>query len=192
MTTTLPSFTSSDLQRWHPTELALQETRGFADAVFEGPSGLSSGLIHGSDSFLRQLQLLPLATLDEQGRPWVSLLSSVNGEAGFIESLSGEGQEQEGLIRFNVKLTEGTPLREHLSNGKQMNIDPSDTSPQGKRRLAATVGVLLTNRRRNKYDGWIQSAKCVDQESDLWEVEMVVAASMGNCPKCEYMAQWTN
>lgn len=159
--------------------------RGFADAVFEGPSGLSSGLLQGSDSFLRQLQLLPLTTLDEQGRPWVSLLSSADGEAGFIESLNGEGEEQEGLIRFDVRLAEGTPLREHLKNGKELNVDPSDGSDEGKRRLAATVGVLLSNRRRNKYDGWIQSAKCVDQAQDLWEVEMVIAASMGNCPKCE-------
>lgn len=207
MTTTIlaPSspFTTSDLQRWHPSELAIQEKRGFADDVFDGPGGTSAGLIHGSESFLRQLRLMPLTTLDAEGRPWVSLLTSPDGEAGFISSLCGEGQEEAGMLRFRTYLPAGTPLRQHVKSGKRLKVDPASQGQDPERMLAAGVGVLLHNRRRNKYDGWIASAEPASDgdgdrngrgiastsasaaAADVWTIDMVVTASVGNCPKCE-------
>lgn len=183
LTRSTPQFTTSDLLRWHPHELELQETRGFADAVFDGPGSLSAGLIHGSYSFLRQLQLFPLTTLDSDGRPWVSLLTSHDGQEGFIESLAGEGQEEQGVLRLRVAVPEGTPFREHWGNGKKLTIDPASSEEKERKMLAASVGVILHNRRRNKYDGWIAAVKEAERE---WEIDMVVTATVGNCPKCEW------
>lgn len=186
----VPTFTASDLHRWHPGELELQEARGVADEVSDGPTGMSPGLIYGSESFLCQLQLFPLTTLDGEGRPWVSLLSSAGGTPGFIQSLKGEGDDQEGLLRLRVKVPPHTPARRHVieedAKTTRLAIDPSSSDEGDRLPLAASVGVLLHNRRRNKYEGWIEGVQRVkDEGQDIWDLDMGITASMGNCPKCE-------
>ncbi|CAO1637760.1 unnamed protein product [Sympodiomycopsis kandeliae] len=180
-------FSTTELQRWHPHELSLQETRGYSDAVMDGPQSLVSGVSYGSSSFLSHLQFLPLTTLDSTGRPWISILASCTGQPGFIQVIEGEGNEDAvGLIRLkNVHLPKGTPLREQIqhADGRKLNIDPSDRDSSNAKVLIAGVGVLLTNRRRNKYDGFIETVKQDQHNSDSWDIDLRIIATIGNCPK---------
>lgn len=175
------TFTHEDLLRWHPGELEAREDRGFE--IEGGPGGLQPGLIYGSGQFLEQLQLFPLTTLDSEGRPWVSILTSETGQPGFIKSLASEGQGQLGALSLqSIPIPPGTPLLEHVRSGKRLS-DPSGDYWEGDRLLTASVGVLLTNRRRNKYEGWIEAAE--QNRDGTWNLDLGILASMGNCPKCE-------
>lgn len=169
------TLTEHDLRRWHPGETSLQEQRGFADDVFEGPGGITPGLLYGSASFLSQLQFLPLTTLDADGRPWVSLIAGSGGEEGFVQAEKDElGEDRVGVK--GVRLPDGTPLAGHLAEMRE--------GEGAEEMLTASVGVLLSNRRRNKYEGWIREARRVDDTEETWDIELGITASMGNCPKC--------
>jgi hypothetical protein len=94
--------------------------------------------------FFSQLKYFVVATLDDHGRPWVSMLT---GEKGFIRPVS------QNHLAMVTDLAEGDPLLETLRVGWTV---------QDEGRLIAGLGIDLTNRRRNKGMGfgWVDGGSC--------------------------------
>lgn len=149
---------------WHFGEMAAQSKAGWAAEV----ANVEFPPCHLSPSDMRfypDLEQLPFAALDGEGRVWGTLLSGGDGRPGFMECPSEE------FLVINAALPPGDPLRACLREGKLF---------QG-RRLSAGVGVMLHNGRRNKLEGNVAAADGFDGKCQ--KIVVAVTKSMGNCPK---------
>ena len=125
--------------------------------------------------FFSQLELIPIAALDSQGRPWASIVSNKNGKLGYVRPMLDRDERRSKLV-LTVPVPEEHPLRFALEGGATSKVEG------GEKKLMASVGVMLHNRRRNKLSGWIESAEA--GEGDLMKVVLGISNTMGNCPKC--------
>jgi len=145
--------------RQHVGELAVQRRRGV-------PSGLAAtivGAIHDDMppaliDFYRSLTFLPLGTLDERGRPWVTLLARPETSA---------------------------PSRDRLRIRARVN--PDDPFVVGVRasrepRPFAGVAIDFATRMRVKVAGVIDRAT-LDPLDHTLTLELSANEHMGNCPK---------
>ena len=82
--------------------------------------------------FFNNLQYFVLATLDSNGRPWVSILT---GEQGFMKSIS------HNHLAIVTRVSDSDPILITLNN---------EWIVSEKGRIVAGLGIDLTNRRRNK------------------------------------------
>jgi uncharacterized protein len=82
--------------------------------------------------FFANLQYFVFGTLDNQGRPWASVIT---GERGFIRPVN------QNHLAVVTDLSEGDPALQNLDNG--MTVSDGE-------RIVAGLGVDFTNRRRNK------------------------------------------
>ncbi|KDN41971.1 hypothetical protein K437DRAFT_258055 [Tilletiaria anomala UBC 951] len=162
---------------WHPGEVEAQEARGFADELWGTDPPFEDGLPPFYALFFAQLPFIPLATLDGSGRPWASLISGQDGEAGFIQPYTppGSRSDEDRTLRMKVPAPEGLPLRFCLQEHGSMGIQKGKI-------LAASVGVMLHNRRRNKLEGVVKDWK-LDEHAGNLDLELGVNNIMGNCPK---------
>ena len=110
----------------------------------------------------------PFGVLDARGRPWATLLCSPSTTVLDRETL-----------RVCAAVPAGDPFAEAL---RATAGAPAHT------RLFAGVGVDFSNRRRNKLNGYVQSAALTPQVPDapaMSRLELVLRTTenMGNCPK---------
>lgn len=134
------------LSGWHTGEKAIQTKLGYARAmeIQQGYKWTSDYMPPQHRSFhSNKVAFVPLTTLDEQGRPWVSFLS---GDKGFVTSPS------DTALRIRASVIPGDPI---LHNVK---LDDG---------LIAGLGIELATRRRNKFGGKIISAKTQESRVDM-------------------------
>jgi uncharacterized protein len=156
----------------------LSTDSGFADDLWGAEPPYEEGLTPFYAQFFSQLDFLPLASMDEKGRPWASLVSGNDGNIGFLKP-SQENDWTKSTLKFEVSNTRCLPLLRALQNGQEIEQDGE------KRKISANVGIMLHNRRRNKMDCWL---KGFETKGDNVEIELGVSYTMGNCPKCECQA----
>jgi len=108
-------------------------------------STLTAGLGATDPPFFPSLNILPLTSLDNERRPWVSVLTGNEGQRGFCRF--GRGGQGEDILRIKTSSYEGLPLKEALETVKSNQIQEEV--------LVGSVGVEFENRRRNKFEGQI-------------------------------------
>ncbi|KAJ7213010.1 hypothetical protein GGX14DRAFT_619825, partial [Mycena pura] len=110
-----------------------------------------------------RLPFLPVTTLDDEGRPWGSILAGKDGQPGFVQA------PKYSMLSVDAKLWDGEPLNE---NSKLFERDGT--------MLAAGIGIEIPTRRRNKFAGYITHLKRLDDQVQL---DLQVNEAIGNCPK---------
>ncbi|KAG1854511.1 hypothetical protein F4604DRAFT_1591213 [Suillus subluteus] len=149
------------LRGWHPGEQAVQaiihlpecvEITAIVDRLPE-----QHRIFHTS-----RLHFLPVTTLDQQGRPWASILYSNDGMPGFISSPT------DALLTIKARLWPGDPI---IQNCSQLH----DGNP-----LFSGIGLEVSTRRRNKFSGYISNVAFRDLDVDL---TVIVTQALGLCPK---------
>lgn len=133
----------TNLKGWHQGERALQGKLGFGDAVRMNYTYITSYMPEQHRVFhTSNIPFIPVAILDEDGRPWSSVFAGKAGEVGFVKS------SDEYSMSIDLVTWEGDPLLRGLK-GRRDEIG---------RVLMAGVGVELSTRRRNKFAGWVESS----------------------------------
>lgn len=160
----------SQPHKLHEGELSLQRRQGTPSEVTSSlPNYIDRNMPEQHADFFSNLDYLPLATLDQMGRPWVSILvtHSDNNPALGIR-VSGHNQ-----ISVTAETSSHDPLLSALN--RKGSTSPDETQ------LFAGVGVDFRNRRRNKMAG------SIDQVSiGRWgnvHLELTSDQHLGNCPK---------
>ncbi|KAJ6095229.1 hypothetical protein N7486_005975 [Penicillium sp. IBT 16267x] len=162
----------TDLVGWHPGEVAVQRKLGFSEAVRTGWQ-LNEDLMHEQHRIFHtsNLPFIPITILDDQGRPWASILAGSDGEVGFVLSPNSQ------TLTIKTRIWEGEPLQQILH---VWLAQKPQTRVQG-RFLTAGLGIEFPTRRRNKFAGWIED---VNRLGSLdYNLTLIVNQSMGNCPK---------
>ncbi|PWN31565.1 uncharacterized protein FA14DRAFT_107507, partial [Meira miltonrushii] len=168
---------------WHPGEIAAQQARGFEDAVWGGWEGYHDGAPDWMMVFLNQLTFLSVTTLDQQGRPWSSILHN-DGNTGFIKSTDTEHH-----FTLSIRAATGLPIRDCLLDlHKRFKEGETAFDQDGVPKIAfqmAGVGIMLHNRRRNKLESVIVAVHTVpkDESEDQFVFEAQAISTFGNCPK---------
>ena len=154
------------LHGWHPGELTIQRRLGFANAVTDGWSRISNfmpeqhRLFHTSD-----LPFIPITTLDEEGRPWASIVAGPTGELGFVKSPDSR------TLSIHTRLWEGDPL----SDTAKVWVDQKGRKPTRERFLTAGLGIEFSTRRRNKFAGSICGVRRWSDSDYQIDVEVIEA-----------------
>ncbi|PWN41702.1 hypothetical protein IE81DRAFT_161316 [Ceraceosorus guamensis] len=168
---------------WHAGELAAQEARGYEDYMMEGPTrSMIEGLPDQMRPFLSQLSFLPVTTLDEDGRPWGSILAGSEGQLAFLEPLDDIEQElHQGSVRVRASMPPGTPALRAIRRATERKAKSSQAFGD-QDVLCSAVGVMLENRRRNKFEGRIVDVQADEHHANVeWTWQM--SSTLGNCPK---------
>ncbi|CEH11714.1 hypothetical protein CBOM_07122 [Ceraceosorus bombacis] len=166
---------------WHAGELAAQEARGYEDYMMEGPTrSMIEGLPDQMRPFLSQLSFLPVTTLDEDGRPWGSILAGSKGQLGFLKPLDDVEQELQGSVRVHASMPPGTPALRAIRRATEQKASSSQAFGD-QDVLCSAVGVMLENRRRNKFEGRIVDVQAEHHANVEWTWQM--SSTLGNCPK---------
>lgn len=159
----------TQVHRSHTGELLLQQRRNtpreLADAI---PQYIDSDMPQQHADFFAGLSYLPLATLDQQGRPWVSVLVTNSGDDPSIgvKVLGGNATD----------VVAETSLYDPFARALQQDCTSAD-----ERRLFAGVGIDFSNRRRNKIAGAIEKASVED--AGKVQLRLLSDQHLGNCPK---------
>ena len=155
----------------HSGERFVQGRRGtpseLADQV---PNFIESDMPLQHAKFHADLSYLPLVTLDEQERPWVSLLVTKSEDDASV----GIRVPEKNRLIVAAQSNPFDPLLQILDQGNHS----SET------RYFASVGIDFANRRRNKLAGKIASA-FVRSEDSIGRLDLILSSEehLGNCPK---------
>jgi predicted pyridoxine 5'-phosphate oxidase superfamily flavin-nucleotide-binding protein len=123
----------SDSSPFHVGERAVQSRLGVQERVERaGRRLLRSAMPDQHRELFAQLPMLFVASLDEQGQPWASILE---GRPGFVSS------PDPNTLSVRCRLRKGDPLASNLKVG----------APVG------SLGIELPTRRRNRANGNIQA-----------------------------------
>jgi ferredoxin-NADP reductase/predicted pyridoxine 5'-phosphate oxidase superfamily flavin-nucleotide-binding protein len=115
-------------------------------------------------TFFSNLEYFFIGSLDEQGRPWASVIT---GKSGFIQATD------RNHLRVITHPIIGDPLVHNLSRGEKH---------QGT--LVAGLGIDFSNRRRNKVAGRIlENDFSFDEKQNTLKLNIKTEESLGNCPK---------
>lgn len=125
---------------FHAGERAVQERLGEADEAARNGRALSTSIVRGALPFIAQQPFAVLATVDDQGAPWASLIF---GRAGF---LTAPDAEHVTLDASRALLPEGAPWIEHLEQDPRLGM--LFIEPGSRRRLR------VNGRARTTPDGW--------------------------------------
>ncbi|KAK5995650.1 hypothetical protein PT974_04066 [Cladobotryum mycophilum] len=169
--------TTAGVQGWHPGEVFVQRKLGYADAVKDSYLVIRNYMPEQHRIFhTSNLPFIPLTTIDEQGRPWASIVAGATGEIGFVKSPDAN------TLTVNARLWNGDPL---LGTVKAW----AEEAPRPHRFLTAGLGIEFPTRRRNKFAGSIRDLKAL---SDLdVKFDLYVNETVGNCPKYINVRQFT-
>jgi hypothetical protein len=142
---------STNLNGWHPGELAIQSKLGYTDTVTFFWRYLESTVEEDfRHSNTKVVHFVPLTTLDERGRPWAGIMAAKDGLPGFGDVLA------DNRLVWNVQIWKGDPLNATVdawAKGKH----------ERERFLVAGLGLELETRKRNKFAGWLQEVKQVGE-----------------------------
>lgn len=159
----------SQSHKSHRGELVLQERRNTPKELIDAiPGYIRRDMPVQHADFFADLPYLPLATLDRDGRPWVSILvtaSSTDPNVG----INVRGGNVTDII---AETTPNDPFARALGHRP---------ASAGEKRFFAGVGVDFNNRRRNKIAGTIEAAN-VDEKGKV-ELRLRSDQHLGNCPK---------
>lgn len=166
------------IHRSHKGELLLQDRRNTPEELRAAiPQYINSDMPQQHADFFAGLSCLPLATLDQRGRPWVSILVTRSDDDPSV------GIQVSGDNTTNV-VAETSPFDPFARALRQAPV------PAGKARLFAGVGIDFSNRRRNKIAGSISHA-AVDEAGRI-RLRLLSDQHLGNCPKYITMRQLTH
>ncbi|KAJ3562452.1 hypothetical protein NP233_g9565 [Leucocoprinus birnbaumii] len=151
--------------KWHPGEAVVQ-------GIMNLPARVSIAAIinylpeQHRIFYTTRLLFLPVTTLDEDGRPWVSILSSRDGQPQYISSPDTTS------LRIQAYVWDNDPIIHNLVGGWV-------GSPR-KPPLMSAIGLEPATRRRNKFAGYVTNASL---ESKTLTIDMKVNQALGLCPK---------
>ena len=163
-------MTSKRFHSLHRGELEIQAKRGTpAELTQQLPSFIDADMPLQHSEFYSELPYIPLTTMDDKGRPWVSLLvTEVPDEPKVGIRVTGQNR-----LSLTARTSAYDPFVKALEKA----------SDQGgkQRRLFAGVGIDFSNRRRNKLAGRIESF----QLEAIGQVNLSLSSTqhLGNCPK---------
>ncbi len=143
----------------------LHTPKELSDAI---PHYIESDMPKQHADFFAGLSYLPLATLDHQGRPWVSLLVTQSDNDPSV-GIQIDGRNTTHVV---AETNPHDPFVRALSQDH-----PSGLEAQ----LFAGVGVDFSNRRRNKIAGSIRAADV--EGTDKVRLLLLSDQHLGNCPK---------
>lgn len=159
----------TQIHRSHNGELLLQKRRNTPQELSDGiPHYISHDMPQQHADFFAGLPYLPLATLDQHGRPWVSLLVTGADDDPSVGVKVSEGNTTDVLAETN-------PF-DPFARALQQAPGTKDAKP-----LFAGVGIDFSNRRRNKIAGSISQAS-LDDTGKL-RLRLLSDQHLGNCPK---------
>lgn len=123
-----------DASPWHAGERYLQASVGVADQMeYYGPRIMRDHLPEQHRRFYNRLPYLMLGAVDEQGRPWATLLE---GPPGFMHS------DDPLLLEIDRLPAHGDPVKSALNTGAAVGL----------------LGIDLATRRRNRMNGTLSAA----------------------------------
>ncbi len=159
----------AQIHKSHKAELLLQARLDTPQEIVEGlPQFIAPDMPQQHADFFAGLSYLPLATLDNRGRPWISLLVTTSDDDPSI------GIKVAGKNTMDV-VAQTSP---HDPFARALHQEPA--SPE-EGRLFAGVGVDFSNRRRNKLAGSIGAASV--EETGKIHLRLLSDQHLGNCPK---------
>jgi len=153
----------SNLTGWHPGERIVRHKLGFDQipSLARTFNHISGELPEQHSTFYAErLPFLPVCVLDDEGRPWGSILAGKDGRRGFIH------QPRYNTLSIEAKLWEGEPFLKNVKNNDRKN----DLT------LIAGIGVEVSTRRRNKFAGNITR---LEKNEDVVNFELVVNEAIG-------------
>ncbi|KAF9554604.1 hypothetical protein CPC08DRAFT_766583 [Agrocybe pediades] len=111
-----------------------------------------------------KIQYLPMCILDNEGRPWVSVLAREDGQIGYIH------YPARNTLQVEATLWDGDPFVGYFEDTEDGQRSP----------LFASVGIEVSTRTRNKFAGRIEEAQLQGKSLKL---TLKAAQAIGNCPK---------
>lgn len=163
-------ITTKRSHKQHEGEVTVQVKRNTPEQLAQQiPDFIETEMPRQHADFYNSLTYLPLSTLDEQGRPWASILvtkSVIDPSVGIIVS---SDKQLSILAQMNSYDPFVRAIKQHQSSSSDKGL------------LFAGVGVDFTNRRRNKIAGTISFAE-VDESGET-RLNLHSDAHLGNCPK---------
>lgn len=165
--TSLSTMATTALQGWHPGELAVQRKFGFADAVNDHWLRISNFLPEQHRNFhTSKIPFLPITTIDEDGRPWASVVAGLTGETGFVKCPDPQ------TLTISVGIWEGDPFL----NTVKAWINPRHRLVAAPERfLIAGLGIDFATRRRNKFAGLIRSVSSTTESEYHFNLQVTEA-----------------
>ena len=164
------------MAEWHDGEDEMHKLMNVPDHPYPNQTGLSAH----AQRLLHLSSLLAIGTVDDEGRPWTTLLG---GEPGFARSL---GQSVVG-VKALADASHDPVLQVLLAQPRVSTPGEYETA-----RDFSALGIHLASRDRVKLQGRLLGGSRVGNESSLntsqdaaTEVQMALAieGSLGNCPK---------
>jgi predicted pyridoxine 5'-phosphate oxidase superfamily flavin-nucleotide-binding protein len=151
-----PGFTSPSGQdgAFHEGELAVQRATGAREIAERTSRMLSSAIAASPAAFLAQQRMLVLASVDDGGAVWASLIF---GGQGFASSPNGEALT---LDLGRAHIAPEDPVLRNLGVGSMLGV----------------LAIELGSRRRYRVNGFVSS-------SSEARVELAVREAYVNCPK---------
>lgn len=126
---------------WHPGEQAVQKLMCLPERV--SVSAIVNKLPDQHRIFhSTRLHYVPITTLDDEGRPWASVLCSSLGTPGFIYSPTNTS------LHVHARVWPGDPISTTLAQLDGRKDDP----------FASGLGLEPSTRRRNKFSGRVSHA----------------------------------
>ncbi|KAF9458982.1 hypothetical protein BDZ94DRAFT_1269331 [Collybia nuda] len=133
------------LKGWHPGEAAVQDIIHLPARV--PITAVVNRLPEQHRLFhTTRLHFLPITTLDNQGRPWASVLTPTSGDAPFISS------SDDTHLQIKARVWDGDPAVRNLVNWGSAKDKV----------LISALGIEVSTRRRNKFAGYVESAEVKD------------------------------
>ena len=147
---------------WHKGEKLVQKQLNGEELPYDNPTQSTMPMQH--QIFFSNLEYFFIGSLDEQGRPWASVIT---GKSGFIQATD----------RNHLEVTThpiiGDPLVHNLSQGEKHDGI-----------LVAGLGIDFSNRRRNKVAGRIlENDFSFNEKDNTLKLTIKTEESLGNCPK---------
>ncbi|KAJ8072359.1 hypothetical protein PM082_015918 [Marasmius tenuissimus] len=170
---------------WHPGERVIHQKLGFnMDPNIQRMYTVIAGDLdpHHAVFHTTCLPFLPVTTVDQDGRPWGSILAAEDG----LAAKAGGGRFVEHprytVLTVNSKVWVGDPLHDTMKAYNFSSADGRSLEDEGSDgMLIAGIGIEFTTRRRNKFAGKITKLK--KTEDNHVDMEVYVNESIGNCPK---------
>lgn len=157
------------LHGWHPGEVAIQRKLGYADAVRDHWSIVGSFMPQQHRTFhTSNLPFIPITTLDDDGRPWGSIVSGSTGAIGFVKSPDAR------TLSIHARIWDGDPL---LDTSRAWANLKSPQDAFAERFLTAGLGIEFSTRRRNKFAGLIRGMQRVTTSD--YQIDLAVTETTG-------------
>jgi predicted pyridoxine 5'-phosphate oxidase superfamily flavin-nucleotide-binding protein len=162
-------MTMAALHGWHPGEVAIQRKLGYADAVRDHWSIVGSFMPQQHRIFhTSNLPFIPVTTLDDDGRPWASIVSGSTGAIGFVKSPDAR------TLSIHARVWDGDPL---LDTFRAWSSLKSREDAISDRFLTAGLGIEFSTRRRNKFAGFIRGMQQVTASD--YQIDLAITETTG-------------